>query len=40
METALEVCEIIGFVAYFIIYSNIYDHFHSFITRKFFDVEI
>ena len=33
METALEVCEIIGFVASFIIYSNIYDNFHSFIIR-------
>ena len=32
METALEVWEMIGFVASFIIYSNIYDNFHSFIT--------
>ena len=34
-ETALEVWEIIGFVASFIrpIYSNIYDNCHSFITR-------
>ena len=33
METALKVWEINGFVASFIIYSNIYDNFHSYITR-------